>query len=225
MGAALYTLDRDGQRYGPYTLEDLRLYETEGFVQGSDLVWTSGMPSWMPVSQVLVGREVFAPGPLASPWPDGPGAGVRNPQTVAAAMPRPPRLHWGWLLLLYSLTLGLMSFIWPFVQARWVKKIDRNSNATLILAIGIPLSVMLSFASGFTAASGGDPRPFQGLAWIIAFATVQTAYFSMRSSMEEYFHPYLQLNGLMTFFFNVLYFQYHMRRWASGNTPEPSIRP
>jgi hypothetical protein len=48
--------------------------------------------------------------------------------------------------------------------------------------------------------------------------TTVWSYFWMRSAIEDRFD--LDLSGVMTFFFNVLYLQYHMRRIARGeHTP------
>ncbi|MFN7916990.1 MAG: DUF805 domain-containing protein [Vicinamibacterales bacterium] len=53
MSDTRYTLTRDGQQYGPYTLSQLRDYVAKGNVSAEDLVWATGMSSWTPVSRLL----------------------------------------------------------------------------------------------------------------------------------------------------------------------------
>ena len=49
---ASYQLSRNGQQFGPYSLDELRRYLAEGRVALSDLAWSAGMPAWVPVSQL-----------------------------------------------------------------------------------------------------------------------------------------------------------------------------
>lgn len=48
-----YLVQRQGQQFGPYTLEVLRRYVAEHRISLSDFAWSQGMPSWMPVSQII----------------------------------------------------------------------------------------------------------------------------------------------------------------------------
>ena len=43
---------RDGQQYGPYTLEDLNAHLAAGSLLPSDQAWYEGAPAWMPMNQV-----------------------------------------------------------------------------------------------------------------------------------------------------------------------------
>jgi hypothetical protein len=58
--------------------------------------------------------------------------------------------------------------------------------------------------------------PFVGLASLASPILVIVAQFKMRRSLLTYYNTVepiqLRLSGLMTFFFNILYFQYHFRR-------------
>ena len=49
----LYHISRNGQNYGPYTLEDLNRYVASGNVLLTDLAKSDDRPDWVPVSQVL----------------------------------------------------------------------------------------------------------------------------------------------------------------------------
>ena len=60
-----YQVSRNGQMYGPYTLEDLERYVASGNVLPTDLTKSETMPEWLPVAQVL-GRSAA---PQAAPPP------------------------------------------------------------------------------------------------------------------------------------------------------------
>ena len=48
----LIHIQRDGQEFGPYTLEDLNKYLAEGSLLASDLAWYEGLQNWIPMEQV-----------------------------------------------------------------------------------------------------------------------------------------------------------------------------
>ena len=43
---------RDGQQFGPYTLEDLNSYLAQGTLLPTDQAWWEGAPAWVPMDQV-----------------------------------------------------------------------------------------------------------------------------------------------------------------------------
>jgi hypothetical protein len=196
-----YTLARGEQRHGPYTLEQLRDYFAAGSIQPTDLVWTPGMATWSPVGDLLdqnAAQGAPPPIPAADATPTKPA-------------PKPPSLHWAIVLVLALVTWGLFAGIWMFVHAVWIKRIDPKSKALYVLAGG------LAFALFVGLAGGGDAGPalLARLAWI---AAVLVAYFDMRAAIEVRFG--VELSGIMTFFFNVIYLQYHLRLIAKGqHTP------
>jgi membrane protease subunit (stomatin/prohibitin family) len=51
---------QNGQATGPFTVEDLARAAANGTVRGDTLVWTVGMASWVPVSQVPQLAGIFA---------------------------------------------------------------------------------------------------------------------------------------------------------------------
>lgn len=201
-----YTLARGEQRYGPYTLDQLREYSAAGSIQPTDLVWTPGMSTWSPVSEVLeekAAQSAPPPIPAADPAP-------------ANASPKPPSLHWAIVLVLAIVTWGLFAWIWMIVQAVWIRRIDAKSKALYVLAGGFAAGLVLEFLSAVTGVGG------EGLLsrfiWVIA---VLVAYFDMRAAIEVRFG--LELSGILTFFFNVIYLQYHLRLIAKGqHTPRAS---
>ena len=76
---------RDGQQFGPYTLEDLNAYLAQGTLLPTDQAWWEGAPAWVPMDQV---PGVQLPGmpaavPLAAGIETDPMAAA-NPDVAAA---------------------------------------------------------------------------------------------------------------------------------------------
>ena len=61
-------IDRAGQRFGPYPIEQVNALLADGTLLETDLGWTDGMAEWLPLSQV---QGVILPGqtPAAPPPP------------------------------------------------------------------------------------------------------------------------------------------------------------
>jgi hypothetical protein len=213
----LYHVSRNGQNYGPYTLEDLQRYVAAGNVLATDLAKSDEMPDWVPVSQVLGASMPAAPAPVAVY-----GGAAPTYSAAAAIYPDPPNLHWALVLLIGCFTCGLFLLVWMFVQAAWMRKVDPRSKAlsyyvaaivVYVIMIGGEVTMMMSGATGVPSSTISGVVGVCSLAY---FVLLMVAIFSMRSSMEEHFNgpePIgLQLSGVMTFFFNILYFQYHFTR-------------
>jgi len=197
-----YMLMRDGQQYGPYTLADLQRYVAAGNILVSDLVKSEGMETWVPLSQIIGNIPV----PVAAPAPHW-----NAPQV--SPYPPPPGLHWGIVLALSMVTCGLFGQAWIIVQAAWLRKVQPESKGLLYVIIAIALF----FVGGATNASHqiGESSGFFSLGGLVMWLM---GVFSMKASIEEHFNTAepigLQLSGVMTFFFNVIYFQYHFTEIA-----------
>ena len=63
-------IDRGGQRFGPYGLDEINTHLASGTLQPTDLAWADGMPGWVPVTQI---PGVNVPGAAAPPPPSSPG--------------------------------------------------------------------------------------------------------------------------------------------------------
>jgi uncharacterized RDD family membrane protein YckC len=70
---------RDGQRMGPFPLEEVNRQLAAGSLQLSDLAWYEGIPNWVSLSQV---PGIGAPGVMAGP---GISATPQSPAGVAFA--------------------------------------------------------------------------------------------------------------------------------------------
>ena len=197
-----YYISRNGETSGPYSLIDLQRYLASGEIAPSDLARGEGMQNWVPVSQIISGESV---------------AGAAPP---AAAYPAPPNLHWGLVLLFGILTCGIFIWVWMFIEAAYVNKIDRDNRSMLLYAIGLPCLLIFSFVHGLEAIN--QAPLFSGSIYLGGVVLTILGHFKMRASLEDHFtrvEPInLRLSGVMTFFFNVLYFQYHfnrINRWRS----------
>jgi hypothetical protein len=212
----LYHVTRDGQNYGPYTLEDLQRYVASGNVLPTDLAKSEEMAEWVPVAHVL-GTSIAPAAPImAAPYT---GGEVPAYPAGVAPYPDPPNLHWGLVLLIGIFTCGLFVVVWCFVQAAWMRKVTPRSNAlfyyigyTVVGYGGAILRLALMAQSGFHNQYVALGLPISLFSWLL----VELAYFDMRSCLEEHFNgpePIgLSLSGVMTFFFGVFYFQYHFAR-------------
>ena len=211
----LYHISREGQNYGPYTLEDLQRYVASGNVLPTDMARPEDGTEWVPVSQILGG-----PTPPVAGQPLVPaGYAVPSAPAVAGVYPDPPNLHWVLVLVIGFFTCGLFWIVWNFVQAVWMRRVNPRSNG-LWFYIG---SAVLSFGGSFVRvglmAASGFHNPYLGLGIPIGLISIvlnELGFFDIRRSMEEHYNgpePIgLSLSGVMTFFFGPFYFQYHMSR-------------
>ena len=135
------------------------------------------------------------------------------------ACPMPPQMHWAVVLILSWITFGLAGLIWAFKQAGFVKKIDPSSKATMMLVASLgfmALQVVFYVMMMKSPSSAAGLSAFVMLLNVAIVVVMLMAVFGMRKSIVRYYNTVepiqLQLSGVMTFFFSVLYFQYHFSR-------------
>jgi hypothetical protein len=231
-----YHVSRNGQTYGPYTLEDLQRYVASGNVLPTDLAKTDEMTDWVAVSEILAGSAVpvtaFSTPGYANPTYVDP---AYNPGAALAASPYPdaPNLHWGLVLLFAVLTCSLFTVIWDLVISLWLKKIKPDSKAyvwNIVVLVLLVVRMFLGMAMVGSALRGSMMNPnhitvgagFYGIAallWLLGLAMVVcyiVGAFVKRADLLEHFNTVepigLQLSGVMTFFFAPFYFQYHLNK-------------
>jgi hypothetical protein len=216
MGASMtYQVSRNGQMYGPYTLEDLHRYVASGNILPTDMAKSEDMPDWLPVAQIL-GAAGAGPAAIPTPAYAVPSA---YPQPSGIAYPDPPNLNWGLELLLGFLTCGLFVVIWNLIIAAWSNRIQPASKA-LTFYIAATVLIMLNLGSSWTVfiALSHHIHPHHSvLGNLISIATWIVrliARFTLRDTLEQHFNgpePVgLRLNPVMTFFFGGIYFQYKL---------------
>jgi hypothetical protein len=121
-------------------------------------------------------------------------------------------LHWGILLLLEVVTLGIFGSIWAFVQAIWVKRLTGTwkpliwFSATYILLI---------------AALIGNPDAKISSLWVVFTLGV----FSLRRHLVRHYNTIepigLDLGRVETLFGSIFYILYHLTRIARLKREEP----
>lgn len=196
-----YTISRDGQEFGPYSLSDLQNYVASGNIVLSDMARSEGMTDFRPVSEIIGSIPVpvtLSPVSLATP---------------SVEYSDPPNLHWGLVLLFQFITFGLFDAAWGLVLSIWVRKSDSTSRAVYLYAswaVGLALIIVLSAITGAEHTSD----PLIPLIQLVSVGLSLGARFSLRNSLEKYYNDVepmgLSLSGVMTFFFATIYFQYHL---------------
>jgi hypothetical protein len=208
-----YQVSRNGQMYGPYTLEDLQRYVSAGNILPTDMAKSEDMSDWLPVAQIL-----GTAGPAAIPTPAY-AAPSTYPQPSGVAYPDPPNLHWGLELLLGFFTCGLFVVVWNLIIAAWANRIQPASKA-LMFYIAATVLIVLNLGSSWTVfiAISHHAHPHHSVlgnliglaAWVVRLI----ARFTLRDTLEQHFNgpePLgLRLNPVMTFFFGGIYFQYKL---------------
>ena len=57
---------RDGQQFGPYTIEDINAYLAQGTLLPTDQAWYEGVANWMPITDVPGVVHSAAPAPVVA---------------------------------------------------------------------------------------------------------------------------------------------------------------
>jgi hypothetical protein len=215
-----YHVSRNGQVYGPYTIEDLQRYVASGNVLPTDLAKSEEMAEWVPVAQIL------GIAPAAQPAYQNPLAPA-YPASNVALYPDAPNLHWGLVLLFAFFTCTLFMWVWNLVVATWLKRVQPNSRAIFYYATATVLVFVQIIVGTHTRVQIFEPgthwwvtyytaHPLRNVLSIVVWVVRLLARFTMRSELEQHFNgpePVgLSLSGVMTFFFGGLYFQYHLTR-------------
>jgi len=198
-----YFVRRDGQEYGPYLLADLQRYVASGNILLTDLARSEGMDEWMPLSGVIG----------SIPVPISPAA--QGYQPLGSPYPMPPGLHWALVLLFAVVTCGLFTWAWAFVLSAYVRKLVPRNKALVWFIIGFLVSFGAGIISSLTE-NRPDVQAVTSLLQLGGMVLVVVGNFSLKNALEEHFNSAenvgLSLSGVMTFFFGVFYFQYHLGR-------------
>ena len=228
-----YQIVRNGQMYGPYTMEDLHRYLASGHVLATDMVKSDEMPEWVPISQLLASH-----GSAAASAPQAyAGAPSQYPAPTAAgvqAYPDPPNLHWALLLLIDILTCSFFQMVWNIILASWFRRVAPGSKA-LLLYIASAILIVVQFSMGqilgltmgrhglahgygYSYHYGAHPGTYgiYGLVALVCWVVRLIARFTFRSELEQHYNTVepigLRINPVLTFFFGGLYLQSQMNR-------------
>jgi hypothetical protein len=228
-----YYIQRQLDEYGPYTLADLQRYVAQGSILPSDMTRSEGMTEWTPVSQVIGNIPIpLAAGTAAGAYAggtvyggsgtvyDGSGAGYGAQALPMQGNPIiPPDFHWALVLLIGVFTCGLFNYAWLIVEAAFVRKLKSESKGLLFIILATSVLIGGGFINGvITAMNHGERNPFGSLITIAGAVLYLVGVFQMKSDLEDHYNSTepinLRLSGVMVFFFNVYYFQYHFSRIA-----------
>ncbi len=224
-----FQISRNGQMYGPYTMEDLQRYLASGHVLPTDLAKSEEMAEWIPVSQ-LPGAQGFAAVP-PSGYPPG-SIPYQQPLAPGGAGPYadPPNLHWALVLVLDLLTCSLFQMVWNIILALWFRRVFPNSKALVLYIASAVLLVMqgvMGQTLGFVSRRHGlgyDPTHGSQASSLAIYSVVAIgcwvvrliARFTFRSELEQHYNTVepigLRLNPVLTFFFGGIYLQSQMNR-------------
>jgi hypothetical protein len=235
-----YQVSRNGQTYGPYTLEDIQRYVASGNVLPTDMAKSEEMPDWVPVSMLLGQTAPVAPPPamgFATPGYADVSTGAAFSQPVSPIAPAAanayadaPNLPWGLYLLFSIITCGYFSIVFTCVQAAWLKKVQPNSLgligyiATYVVFVIRKWRNRLVGGAYLAAIQHHDIMGLQSMHPVafalpltfIYFAMLIGTRFVMRQSLQEHFNTVepigLKLDPVMTFFFGGVYFQHQINR-------------
>lgn len=140
-------------------------------------------------------------------------------------MPKPPRLHWGWVLALMILTRGFFELAWLIVQSNWVRKVNGRSKAfvlSIVLAALLPTLFVLLFCTAIVAALLGpvgrglipaakETYLFGIVVWLVL--RIWTV-FQLRAELDV--APInIRLGFIPTLLLGTIYFQYHLHDYDS----------
>ena len=86
-----YQVSRNGQMYGPYTLEDLQRYVASGNILRTDMAKSEEMPDWLPVAQILGIAGTAGTTSIPVPLRPTPAYAAPQPTQRPPALPTPTR--------------------------------------------------------------------------------------------------------------------------------------
>ena len=226
-----FSISRNGQTYGPYSLDELQRYVASGHILVSDQAQAEGTSEWLTVAQLLPATQTHAaPGFMPQPIPGAPPAGYVPPLYADAVRNSPPNLHWALVLLFDILTCSFFQLVWNIVLSAWFRKVAPGSRA-LALYIGSAVLLVLQFVvgqivgfsqsvhgmgshGGYAGRSlflHGGPFALYAVIALTCWVVRLVARFTFRAELERHYNTVeplaLQINPVLTFFFGGIYLQ------------------
>ena len=122
----------------------------------------------------------------------------------------PPRLHWFWVFLLSALTSHFFAAVWLVVLANWARKVQGYSRAYPWCVAALLFSLSLGIIAFWREEQVSTNTVMLVLLFLLLDIVVWlTAVFKLRSELMD--EPVgLSLDGVITFLFSSIYFQYHL---------------
>jgi hypothetical protein len=156
--------------------------------------------------------------------PPAGGFGAAPNPAASGAWPAPPDMKWYAVFLIGLVTCNLFLLYWIYNQCQFVKKLDSASKALTFYLVGLGIMFGGAMLSGILVVLLDDTSlqpvvtllsPLFNLGGAVLMIL---GHFNLRASVERHYNTVenigLKLSPIMTFFFNILYFQYHFSRIA-----------
>ena len=115
-------IDRNGERFGPYSIEEVNAYLAAGTLLPSDLAWKDGMTDWLPVHQIS--GVVAATGSVAT--------SVLPSQTVSIGNKK--KILQGIAAVVGLLAIGAGIWVFFFRAADEKKQFAKNDEGNILIA-------------------------------------------------------------------------------------------
>ena len=115
-------IDRNGERFGPYSIEEINAYLAAGTLLPSDLAWKDGMTDWLPVQQIS--GVMAATGPVAT--------SVLPSQTVSIGNKK--RIFQGTAVVVGLLAIGIGIWVFFFRAADERQQFANNDEGNIPIA-------------------------------------------------------------------------------------------
>ena len=213
----MYHVSRNGQIYGPYTIDDLHRYLASGHILPSDSIKSDEMTDWRPVHEIL-GTAVpgatipgtNSAGSATSSGSAGAAFGQQQPPLApagfgvppgfapGAAFAPPPDLHWVLVLLFDFLTCSLFQLLWNLILAAWFRRVYPPTRVLLLYAVAAVLifaqgafGQTLGFvASRHTHLAVGNNKGVIGYGFVavICWIVRLVARFTLRAELEQHYN-------------------------------------
>jgi hypothetical protein len=211
-----YFLQRDGASYGPYSLDEIRQFQSQNRIGPNDLLRREDSQQWLPWQQAIA--QAAAPVAYNPPQPQQQAYGGfgqqpqpqfqqpypqqpypqqpygQQPQPGGAG-PMPPDFPW-WAVLLIGFLCSLFPLFWLFKEASFVNRIDPRSGVVGKLAIGFGCYVVglicMVMVGAFAREIDRDLQPFVaifgGLIILAGVVFLLTGTFGMRRAIHTYYN-------------------------------------
>ena len=153
---------KNGQREGPFSIEQIKSELLTGIRRPSDLAWYEGRPEWTEISKLL---ETLAPPP---PPPPLVGRQPELPPTSSSE-------HLGMLLVFTPVVATLLCWGWIFN----CPLMSAGANLGLLIAVTVSITGILAYFDasklGFQKAKAGEKPGLENtepMIWFFGFAVI-----------------------------------------------------
>jgi hypothetical protein len=209
-----YFLQRDGASYGPYSLDEIRQFQSQNRIGPNDFLRREDSQQWLPWQQAIA--QAAAPVAYHPPQQQPYGGFGQQPQPQfqqpypqqpypqqpygqqpqpGVAGPMPPDFPW-YAVLLIGFLCSLFPLFWLFKEASFVNRIDPRSGVVGKLATGFGCYLIglicMVMVGAFAREIDRDLQPFVaifgGLIFLAGVVFLLIGTFGMRRAIHTYYN-------------------------------------